>query len=118
MTPGWLSAGTMLRARCARRALLLCRPQPLLGRGFSTQPAERIVPEPIVPVRGSLIPETMAEMDTVGGDFMVNADQLKKVGKARLSLQERKRRRRALDALGVPEFTDFLEQEVRPPAYP
>jgi len=109
---------TMLRGRCVRRALLLCRPQPLLGRGFSTQPAERIVPEPIVPVRGSLIPETMAEMDTVGGDFMVNADQLKKVGKARLSLQERKRRRRALDALGVPEFTDFLEQEVRPPAYP
>jgi radical SAM/Cys-rich protein len=102
----------MLRGRCARRALLLCRPQPLLGRGFSTQPAERIVLEPIVPVSGSLIPETLSEMDTVGSEFMVNADELRKVGKARLSLQERKRRRRALDALGVPEFTEFLEQEV------
>lgn len=50
-------------------------------------------------------------MDAAGSEFKTNADELRKVGKARLSLQERKRRRRALDALGVPEFTDFLEQE-------
>ena len=103
----------MLRGRCARGARLLCRPQPLLGRGFSTEPQERIRREPIVPVSGSLIPETLAEMDAAGSEFSVNAEELRKVGKARLSLQERKRRRRALDALGVPDFTAFLEQEVR-----
>ena len=103
----------MLRGRCARGARLLCRPQPLLGRGFSTEPQERIRREPIVPVSGSLIPETLEEMDAAGSEFRVNAEELRKVGKARLSLQERKRRRRALDALGVPDFTAFLEQEVR-----
>jgi len=36
---------------------------------------------------------------------------LKKVGQRRLSLEERKKRRRALDAIGVPEFGTFLEQE-------
>ena len=104
----------MLRGRCARGARLLCRPQPLLGRGFSTEPPERIRWEPIVPVSGSLIPETLAEMDAAGSEFSVNAEELRKVGKARLSLQERKRRRRALNALGVPDFAAFLEQEVRP----
>ena len=103
----------MLRGRCARGARLLCRPQPLLGRGFSTEPQERIGLEPIVPVSGSLIPETLEEMDAAGSEFRVNAEELRKVGKARLSLQERKRRRRALDALGVPDFTAFLEQAVR-----
>ena len=102
----------MLPGRCVRRALLLCRPKPL-SRRLSTQPAARRDPP-----AGSLIPETLAEMDAAGSEFKTNADELRKVGKARLSLQERKRRRRALDALGVPEFTDFLEQEHGGTAWP
>ena len=50
-------------------------------------------------------------MDDKGSDFAKNAAELRKMGKARLSLQERKRRRRALDALGVPDFTQFLAQQ-------
>jgi radical SAM/Cys-rich protein len=55
-------------------------------------------------------------MDTAGSEFQANAAELRAMGKARLSLQERKRRRRALDALGVPEFSDFLEQKHGVPA--
>jgi len=70
----------------------------------STQPAAA---EP----QGSLVPDTLAEMDDADSDFAKNAAELRKMGKARLSLQERKRRRRALDALGVPDFTEFLAQQ-------
>ena len=75
-------------------------------RLLSSQPAAAEA-EP----QGSLVPETLAEMDDKGSDFAKNAAELRKMGKARLSLQERKRRRRALDALGVPDFTQFLAQQ-------
>ena len=39
------------------------------------------------------------------------------MGRERLSLEERRKRRRALDTLGVPEFEPFLrEREVLGPA--
>jgi radical SAM/Cys-rich protein len=50
-------------------------------------------------------------MDAEGSEFKAGVTELKAMGKQRLSLQERKRRRRALDALGVPEFSTFLEQQ-------
>ena len=52
-------------------------------------------------------------MDADAGDSEGLAETLakiKRVGQKRLSLAERKRRRRALDALGVPEFVPFLAQ--------
>ena len=57
------------------------------------------------------MPETLAEMDSAGSEFQQNAAELRAMGKQRLSLQERKRRRRALDALGVPDFAAFLGQQ-------
>jgi len=50
-------------------------------------------------------------MDSAGSEFQQNAAELRAMGKQRLSLQERKRRRRALDALGVPDFAAFLGQQ-------
>ena len=65
-------------------------------------------------VQESLIPHTLAEMASDTGDsegLKETMAALKKVGQRRLSLEERKKRRRALDAIGVPEFGTFLEQE-------
>lgn len=62
---------------------------------------------------GSLIPETLQEM-AVDPAFQLNAQQLKKVGQARLTLEERKKRRRALDRIGVEDFAPFLSQRGVP----
>jgi sulfatase maturation enzyme AslB (radical SAM superfamily) len=59
----------------------------------------------------SLIPTTLAEMDADTGDsegVVVTAKKLREVGQARLTREEKRRRRRALDALGVPDFAPFL----------
>jgi radical SAM/Cys-rich protein len=67
----------------------------------------------------SLIPTTLAEMAADTGDSKgveVTMDTLKKVGQARLTREEKKRRRRALDAIGVPDFESFLEQRNILPA--
>jgi len=56
----------------------------------------------------SLIPETLREMDEVGGDFAVNAKQLRELGRERLTIDERKRRRRALDSLGIESFNSSM----------
>jgi hypothetical protein len=45
-------------------------------------------------------------------DFKLTMAQLKEVGQQKLTLEERKRRRRALDDLGVPDFAEFLRQRV------
>ena len=42
-------------------------------------------------------------------------EQLRKLGQKRLTVAERRRRRRALDTLGVPEFETFLEQRCAKP---
>mmetsp|Transcript_43366 Transcript_43366/g.135833 ORF Transcript_43366/g.135833 Transcript_43366/m.135833 type:complete len:137 (+) Transcript_43366:103-513(+) len=57
----------------------------------------------------SLIPETLAKMET-DPTFKMTAAQLKDMGAVRLSREERQRRRRALDALGVPSFADFTSE--------
>lgn len=44
-------------------------------------------------------------------EFKNVAQQLRKVGQKRLTLEERKRRRRALDKIGVPEFDQFLTEK-------
>jgi hypothetical protein len=44
-------------------------------------------------------------------EHKTTAENLRKMGQERLTLEERKKRRRALDALGVPSFKEFLEQQ-------
>ena len=61
----------------------------------------------------SLIPTTLREMDA-DPEFQATAKQLREVGQQRLTLEERKNRRRALDALGVPDFEPFLAQRSLP----
>ena len=102
------AAKTALPPATRRGCLRAATPAALAGcsrgtRWLGTQPEA----EP----RGSLVPETLAEMDSAGSEFQQNAAELRAMGKQRLSLQERKRRRRALDALGVPDFAAFLGQQ-------
>ncbi|CAM9292768.1 unnamed protein product, partial [Chrysoparadoxa australica] len=58
---------------------------------------------------GSLIPETLVEMET-DKDFQLTAAKLKEMGQKKLTLEERKIRRRALQDLGLPQFHQFIEQ--------
>ena len=62
----------------------------------------------------SLIPTTLREMEADVGDSQgveVTAQVLRSVGQKRLTLEERKRRRRALDKIGAPEFQPFLVEQ-------
>ena len=62
----------------------------------------------------SLIPTTLAEMEADAGDSAgVNNTlaAIKKLGQARLTREEKRQRRRALDAIGVPEFVPFLQSK-------
>lgn len=56
---------------------------------------------------GSLIPETLKEMAT-DSEFQLNAENLKKMGQKKLTAEEKKKRMRALDSLGVPAFETFV----------
>mmetsp|Transcript_27380 Transcript_27380/g.40446 ORF Transcript_27380/g.40446 Transcript_27380/m.40446 type:complete len:468 (-) Transcript_27380:230-1633(-) len=59
----------------------------------------------------SLIEDTMKELET-DVDFQLTAKALREKGAQRMSLEERKVRRRALDALGVPDFKTFVTQKM------
>ena len=73
-----------------------------------------MVVEPAASREGaSLIPTTLREMDA-DPEFQATAKQLREAGQQRLTLEERKNRRRALDALGVPDFEPFLAQRSLP----
>jgi len=60
--------------------------------------------------RESLIPHTLVEMEE-DLELQQSMAALKTFGQKRLSLEERRRRRRALDSLGVPEFEPFLRSQ-------
>mmetsp|Transcript_9669 Transcript_9669/g.15531 ORF Transcript_9669/g.15531 Transcript_9669/m.15531 type:complete len:462 (+) Transcript_9669:116-1501(+) len=63
---------------------------------------------------GSLIPETLREME-MDEEFKVAAARLKSEGQAALTREERARRRRALSGLDVPSFDRFVaDQGARP----
>jgi len=57
--------------------------------------------------QGSLIPETLKDMET-DTEFQINQENLKKLGQKKLTAEERKKRMRALDSLGVPAFNTFV----------
>mmetsp|Transcript_44260 Transcript_44260/g.73437 ORF Transcript_44260/g.73437 Transcript_44260/m.73437 type:complete len:407 (+) Transcript_44260:90-1310(+) len=72
----------------------------LLARGLSSNQADSGT---------SLIPQTLLEMEH-DPEFRHTAKKLREVGQRRLTVEERRRRRRALDVLGVPDFEPFLRQ--------
>ena len=89
-------------ARSIARAAPFCRVLAASPRWLTSGPSSE-----------SLIPDTLAEMEG-DEDFKLTAKKLREVGQQRLTLEERKRRRRALDAIGVPDFGPFLEQKGVP----
>ena len=91
----------------ARRGTLAAR-APLPARSLS-RTLSRARSTEVAATKGSLISDTLAEMEA-DPEFKLTAKKLKEVGQKRLSLEERKRRRRALDAIGVPDFNQFLEE--------
>lgn len=65
----------------------------------------------------SLIPETLATMEEeakAAPPGAPTAAALRALGRGRLSLEERKRRRRALDGLGIKPFAAFLKERGLP----
>jgi radical SAM/Cys-rich protein len=63
---------------------------------------------------GSLIPDTLAEMEN-DAEFQLSAKALRESGQKKLTLEERKKRRRALVDIGIPSFSEFLAQQPTPP---
>lgn len=61
---------------------------------------------------GSLVKETLRDMEE-DEEFQLTAKRLREQGQAKMTLEEKKRRRRALDALGVPDFATFARPEPR-----
>ncbi|XP_033118383.1 uncharacterized protein LOC117117998 [Anneissia japonica] len=58
--------------------------------------------------KGSLIPETLKQMEN-DADFQMNMENLKKLGQKKLTKEERIKRQRALNDLGIPSFRDFVK---------
>uniref|UniRef100_A0A7S2WVW2 DUF3641 domain-containing protein n=1 Tax=Rhizochromulina marina TaxID=1034831 RepID=A0A7S2WVW2_9STRA len=61
--------------------------------------------------KDSLIPDTLAKMEEDEREGVVTATSLMAAGRQKLSLEERKARRRLLSDLGVPGFRDFITQQ-------
>ena len=59
----------------------------------------------------SLVDETMKELQT-DEEFQETARRMETMGPAKMSKEERTKRRRALDQLGVPAFHTFLAQKI------
>jgi len=60
--------------------------------------------------RHSLVAESIKHVEE-DEEHMLTADALRKLGQAQLTKEERIKRRRALDTLGVPTFDEFLGQQ-------
>lgn len=59
----------------------------------------------------SLLDQTLQEMENDEG-FKITTERLEKIGAAGMTKEERAQRRRALDALGVPDFNTFLAEKL------
>lgn len=62
--------------------------------------------------KDSLIPTTLKEMEE-SEDFQVTMAELRRQGQRKLTREERKKRQRALDNLGVPDFTTFWKEKCQ-----
>jgi len=70
-----------------------------------------------IAAEGSLVSDTLREMEN-DAEFQLTAKRLREEGAQRMTLEEKKKRRRALDALGVPNFTEFVATQQAPDAEP
>lgn len=61
--------------------------------------------------KGSLVTETLRDMEN-DEEFNLTAKRLREEGRTKMTLEEKKRRRRALDALGVPDFGSFVAEHA------
>lgn len=61
--------------------------------------------------KGSLIPDTLKEMEN-DPEFKMTLEKLNKIGRKEMAKEERKKRQRALDDLGVPNFSQFWKQKA------
>ncbi|CAM9765771.1 unnamed protein product, partial [Sphacelaria rigidula] len=59
---------------------------------------------------GSLIPDTLQKMEN-DQEFKLTAAKLKKLGQKKLTMEERKIRRRALTDRGLPSFQEFIKEK-------
>ena len=59
----------------------------------------------------SLLDQTLGSMEA-DADFQVTVNRMNRIGVAGMAKEERIRRRRALDSLGIPEFNDFLAEKI------
>ncbi|XP_052798330.1 uncharacterized protein LOC128230259 isoform X2 [Mya arenaria] len=59
----------------------------------------------------SLVPITLKEMEE-SDDFKLTEENLRKLGQQTLTKEERKKRQRALDNLGVPNFLEFCQMKA------
>lgn len=62
----------------------------------------------------SLVEETIRELES-DEDFQTTAQRYAEMGAEKVSREERAQRRRALNDLGVPSFSSFLEEKGLPP---
>jgi len=60
---------------------------------------------------GSLVDDTLNDMKH-DKDFQLTAKKLREEGQRKLTLEEKQRRRRCLEELGAPEFTEHLLQQA------
>jgi radical SAM/Cys-rich protein len=60
----------------------------------------------------SLVDQTIDEL-TNDAEFQDTEQRLKSIGAAQMSKEERLKRRRALDDLGIPSFEDFLQNQLQ-----
>ncbi|CAM9244914.1 unnamed protein product [Discosporangium mesarthrocarpum] len=58
---------------------------------------------------GSLVPDTLKEMSE-DKQFQLTAEKLKQMGQRKMTLEERKVRRRALTDLGLPSFQEHIKE--------
>ncbi|KAH8060811.1 DUF3641-containing protein [Aureococcus anophagefferens] len=62
-----------------------------------------------------MVDQTLIDMES-DADFQRTLKAYEEKGAAKLTLEEKKERRRQLDALGVPDFFDFLGRELEEPS--
>lgn len=60
--------------------------------------------------KASLIPDTLKEMEE-NEDFKITSAELKRLGQKKLTREERKKRQRALDDIGVPDFLAYWKEK-------
>ena len=81
----------------------------------ATTSSSDVQTEAIANVNGtSLIPDTLEEMAT-DTDFQQTAERLRRLGQAAMTREEKQKRQRSLDKIGVPSFSSMVQVGWRKP---